>query len=657
MSNLQLALKSSASVAAMMPPPPPPPPPPLMRAPAPTMSADKTASFLASARANLKHTAAPVEAPINAVAYGGARTRKAGQPTVNVPSDKMAAFLREMKSVRLRRVGGRAGSMGPPLFPPSAAGDIAGEARTSGVSAARRAAVLGDTSFDTGVAARIFIGEKRKRGRDAEDEFAGEYYCNYLILERSNSVRHVAGPSKRRETTFVRSDVTGASSSSSSQSSQSSQSSSQSSASSVPSSQESVPSSQATASSSQSSASHSILFDTVPSTSRSHTSHSKLTAPLRIWPTQASETDITTPSLCSDNENDHSGHSEDKAPDTPSDSGRGRDVDTVLPGESLPQNLEEPEIIDVDALDTPPNVKGKGKAKAKQKLKRPPTPHPREPAPEEESDDHVEPQEAADAARKNAFARRIPESPLPSRSPVKPMPPARAKTTTKPFAPSKLPLPRRVPNPNYVPPPPPAADGGSDSDDPLLMARLRPEGMGGSLFDEEMPVPVAGPSRISGASSRENGVASTSTSTSASASAPGHGRSRSLSYTHTHTHAQARAQEPVAANGERPASRMSNHAKRRLTLDEELRRAGDSLWSSSSEEPQQPPSEPEEDLDSGHLVAQGTRSSKSGFLARGGGAGPPVFMGEGYVQGVVTDEGEERLRPRTVSTSGSRRRG
>lgn len=102
---------------------------------------------------------------------------------------------------------------------------------------------------------------------------------------------------------------------------------------------------------------------------------------------------------------------------------------------------------------------------------------------------------------------------------------------------------------------------------------------------------------------------------------------------------------------------MSNHAKRRLTLDEELRRAGDSLWRSSSEEPQQPPSEPEEDLDSGHLVAQGTRSSKSGFLARGGGAGPPVFMGEGYVQGVVTDEGEERLRPRTVSTSGSRRRG
>ncbi|PIL29869.1 hypothetical protein GSI_08076 [Ganoderma sinense ZZ0214-1] len=613
----ELALKSSASVAVMMPPPPPPPPPPLMRMAAPMMSADKTASFLASARANLKHTAPPVEAPINDIAYGGVRTRKAGQPTVNVPSDKMAAFLREMKSVRLRRVGGRAGSMGPPVFPSSAAGDIAGEAGESGVSAARRTAVMGDTSFDTGVAARIFIGEKRKRERDADDELT-------------------AGPSKRRETTFVRSDFTSASSSSSSQSSQSSQSSSQSSASSSQSSstssQLSVPSSQTTDTSSRSCAFHSSLFDTAPSASRSHTSHAKLTAPLRIWPTRASETDITTPSLCSDNENDHSGHSEDKLPDTPSDSGRGRSVDTVLPREPLPQALEEPEIIDVDALDTPPNVKGKGKSKSKAKampkpqpkLKRPPTPHPREPQPEEESDVDVKPQAAAEMA-KNAFACRIPESPLPSRSPVKPKPPARAKAPTKPFAPSKLPLPRRVPNPNYVPPPPP--DGGSDSDDPLLMTRLPPEGMGGSLFDEEMPGPVAGPSRVSGASSREKGAASTST-----ASASGHGRSQSLSRSRTHAHApaQAQAQAPAAANGDRPASRMSNHARRRLTLDEELRRAGDSLWRSSSEEPQQPPSEPEEDLDSGHLVAQGMRSSKSGFLARGGGAGPPVFMGEGF---------------------------
>lgn len=642
-------------------PPPPPPPPPLVRVRGQTVSGNKTATFLASARANLKHTAPPVEAPINAVACGGARTRKAGQPTVNVPSDKMAAFLQEMKSVRLRRVGDPSGSMGPPLFPPSAAGDIAGEARVSEVSEARRAAIMGDTSFDTGVAARIFIGEKRKRG--VEDELTGKWCSDYLATGNvDNRTRYVAVPSKRRETTFLRSDVTGTSSSSSSQSSQSSQTSSQSSSasssqSSVPSSQSSAPSSQSTASTSRSSASHYSLFDTGPPTARSHTSHSKLTAPLRIWPARASETDVTTPSLCSDNENDPNGHSEDKLPDTPSDSGRGRDVDTILPREPLPQSHEEPEIIDVDALDTPPNVKGKAKAKPKPKPKpkRPPTPHPGEREPHDDSEEDLGggSQVATDTARKNAFARRIAESPLPSRSPMKPKPPARVKptTTTKPPAPSKLPLPRRVPNPNYVPPPPRAsamANGGSDSDDPLLMARLKSEGMGESLFDEEMPGPVDGPSRVSGSSSRENGAASTSAS--ASASVSGHGRSRSLS------HSKAQAQVSTESNGERPVSRMSNYARRRLRLDEELRRAGDSLWRESSEEPQQPPSEPDEDLDSGQLVTQGTRSSKSGFLARGGGAGPPVFMGDGYVQGVVTDEGEERLRPRT-STGGARSRG
>ena len=88
----------------------------------------------------------------------------------------MAAFLREMKSVRLRKVSGRAGSMGPPVFPPSAAGDVAGEpsrSTSNHMSDARRAAIMGDTSFDTGVAARIFIGEKRKR--EALDETAGTY--------------------------------------------------------------------------------------------------------------------------------------------------------------------------------------------------------------------------------------------------------------------------------------------------------------------------------------------------------------------------------------------------------------------------------------------------------------------------------------------------
>jgi hypothetical protein len=43
--------------------------------------------------------------PINSAAFGGARAKRTGIATVNVPSEKMAAFLSEMKTVRLRKVG------------------------------------------------------------------------------------------------------------------------------------------------------------------------------------------------------------------------------------------------------------------------------------------------------------------------------------------------------------------------------------------------------------------------------------------------------------------------------------------------------------------------------------------------------------------------
>ena len=60
--------------------------------------------FLSSARAALKHTALPVETPINS-AYAPSRTKRAGQPTVKLGGDKMAAFLDEMKSAKLRKTG------------------------------------------------------------------------------------------------------------------------------------------------------------------------------------------------------------------------------------------------------------------------------------------------------------------------------------------------------------------------------------------------------------------------------------------------------------------------------------------------------------------------------------------------------------------------
>ena len=65
-------------------------------------SQNADASF-ADARAALRHTATPNEKPINP-AYDGVPKRK-GQPTINVGADMMAAFLTEMKTHRLRKVG------------------------------------------------------------------------------------------------------------------------------------------------------------------------------------------------------------------------------------------------------------------------------------------------------------------------------------------------------------------------------------------------------------------------------------------------------------------------------------------------------------------------------------------------------------------------
>jgi len=75
----------------------------------------------------------------------------------------------------------------------------------------------------------------------------------------------------------------------------------------------------------------------------------------------------------------------------------------------------------------------------------------------------------------------------------------------------------------------------------------------------------------------------------------------------------------------------TNPARRRPTLDEELRGAHTrSLLREDDDE--------DVDLDSGTLVGVGTRSKKKGFLAHGGAGGVPVFMGDGYVDGVEAEE-------------------
>ncbi|KAJ3980033.1 hypothetical protein F5890DRAFT_1543815 [Lentinula detonsa] len=98
--RLKEELRKRPAVISTFPPPPPPPPPPLavsIAAPSALNISDATAPF-AHVRAALKHAPTPKEAPINP-------PRRGGQPTVGVTADKMAAFLNEMKTVRLRKVG------------------------------------------------------------------------------------------------------------------------------------------------------------------------------------------------------------------------------------------------------------------------------------------------------------------------------------------------------------------------------------------------------------------------------------------------------------------------------------------------------------------------------------------------------------------------
>ncbi|KAL0067834.1 hypothetical protein AAF712_005002 [Marasmius tenuissimus] len=102
------ASNSSTSSLTLPPPPPPPPPPPGVLIRAPTTPAPNPEVLFASTRASLKHAGTPNEAPINR-AYGLGTSvnsgRRAGKPTVGLQPDKIADFLKEMKSVKLRKVG------------------------------------------------------------------------------------------------------------------------------------------------------------------------------------------------------------------------------------------------------------------------------------------------------------------------------------------------------------------------------------------------------------------------------------------------------------------------------------------------------------------------------------------------------------------------
>ncbi|KAF9533725.1 hypothetical protein CPB83DRAFT_902453 [Crepidotus variabilis] len=106
--SLKQELLKRSTISSNFPPPPPPPPPPPMRniisIPRDASEPDK---LFVSARSSLRHAPPPVENPINPLNASARR----GKPTIGIPADKMAAFLKEMKTVRLRKVSDRSMSM------------------------------------------------------------------------------------------------------------------------------------------------------------------------------------------------------------------------------------------------------------------------------------------------------------------------------------------------------------------------------------------------------------------------------------------------------------------------------------------------------------------------------------------------------------------
>ncbi|KAJ2921934.1 hypothetical protein H1R20_g15160, partial [Candolleomyces eurysporus] len=243
------------------PPPPPPPPPPtgtIFRVP--TESSNPDAVF-ASVRAALKHTTPPKEKPIN---------KLNGKPCIGVPPDKMAAFLTEMKTVRLKKVSDRS---------------FASDGDLSSLSFSQH-----DRTFDHSFGVGSIASEKRKRPL-IDDHTSGE-------LERAL---------KRRSMTNLRVNNGDRSFGSSTSSSSTTRNAS------ANSSFESTSTSASTSASNTSSTSQPSSQLLPSGMSRSHTL-------IREWrtgtaSTSSSQTDAPTPSLCSDQDGGES--HDDPGPSTP----------------------------------------------------------------------------------------------------------------------------------------------------------------------------------------------------------------------------------------------------------------------------------------------------------------------------------------------------
>lgn len=393
----ELSRSRRRSPGAPPPPPPPPPiPPPLpIRIDTSSSSSDQSTLF-ASARAALRHTSPPQEAPIIAGTLNRSRMKRQGQPTFNVPSEKMAAFLNEIKTVRLRKVGegGGTGTAADvrPAEPSNLSKSTSALSWASGPirpEVSRRQSLVNlartDSASSSAKETLVRAGQKRKADAMGIDELV---------------TSHVA----KRQLTQV---STGGSSSSGSSSSQ--------------------------------------------SAPTSKSGQASLESSKRPWSSQSTnETDITTPSLCSDNERDGDGSLEDQVPSTPPG-----------PRSTHPErrpDIREPEVIGVDMEsdivggNTRPQLIRTGSPRIPRTL--------------------------------DMFEKRPPMSPIPHPTPRKPTAPSRARRIS-------------TPKPKYIPPDSDSDNGTNRAETPFLSLIPGPRSNKSTLSGKGRP-----PGAQNGSSSR-----------------------------------------------------------------------------------------------------------------------------------------------------------
>lgn len=620
----QLAKRNTSGIPQFAIPPAPPPPP--LLTPNLTLNGfttsgpQDTGALFASVRAGLKHKPLPVEAPINPVVYGSHRTKRTGLPTVNVPTDRMPAFLNEMKTAKLRKVAdGRPPDL-PPLTSSIGSGIIGG---------------AGDTEYG-GDEART--GEKRKRAsmNGAEDIQA---------IKRRLTLASRSGPSRRDDMPppddFLSRSFSGR-----------------------------------TAHQMQIPSRHQPEPTPGPSALSQLHSH----ANGQWWPARSNSrlgsgsgdtaTEMTTPSLTSDN--DVEGDAEDRILRTPPhnniidldpqdlgppiqlDFSKGKGKQRVLDDEVASFSHYESRQHDTNIISlrqrqcTPPSYA---------KVPFPdPIPASRSPSPEAElelpilnSDSH--PHTSQTRPAQSIFDKRPPKSPLPAKAcdtPRKPRPPGRIPRATS--IPSK-------PNHSSQPPAEPKnnqAEEVDDDDDPSALSQAAARWNDLSGWSPPLPVknlppqsriPVflkstsrKGPQRVPITSDHpvpapRKSISLTSlrasTSLRSSMGAPAKGDSGQPSVHDEHR----QLADPPAASPRR------THKERRRTLDEELRTAEIDLG--QGREDRQNDDLHLSDLEGpAVLEGLGSKSKKAGYLAHGGAGGKPVFMGVGYVEGALAVEDE-----------------